>query len=54
VKAVQVSLWPWCLTGRLGSRYIAGNSLGRIAEPKDWTRRSYINKHNEQALNIRQ
>jgi len=42
VKAVQVSLWPWCLTGRLGSIYMTGNSSGRIAESKDWIRCSYI------------
>jgi len=42
VKAAQVSLWPWCLTGRLGSIYIAGNSSGGIAESDDWTRCLYI------------
>jgi len=42
VKAAQVSLLPWCLTGRLGSIYMAGNSSGRIAESDDWTRCSYI------------
>jgi len=42
VKAVQVSLWPWCLTGRLGSIYMTGISSGGIAESEDWTRCSYI------------
>jgi len=39
---VQASLRPWCLTGRLGSIYRTGNSLGGIAESEDWTRCSYI------------
>jgi len=42
VKAAKVSLRPWCLTGRLGSIYMAGNSLGGMAEAEDWTRCSYI------------
>jgi len=42
VKAAQVSLRSWCLTGRLGSRYMTGNSLGRIAKSEDWTRCSYV------------
>jgi len=32
VKAVHVSLRHWCLTGRLGSRYMAGKSSGGIAK----------------------
>jgi len=42
VKAVQVSLRPWCLTGRLGSIYMTSNSSGGIAKSDDWTRCSYI------------
>jgi len=42
VKATQVSLRPWCLIDRLGSIYMAGNSLGGIAESDNWARCSYM------------